>query len=95
MRKQNVKVIGAFLEHKKATSGTRLIEDRCYHLSKGASISTDGQKLYSYWTIIAEWDGDKVLVNNKKYSNTTTLQQHDLALMLSNAGIASEEMGAE
>ena len=91
MRAQNEKVIGAFLEHKSATSGVRDIADG-YYMRKGASISTDGDKLYSYWTVIAKWDGDKVLVNNEKYSNTTTRQQSDLAIMLARKGVASVAM---
>ena len=90
MRAQNEKVIGAFLEHKSATSGERAI-DTGGVIERGASISTDGDKLYSYWTVIAKWDGEKVLVNNTKYSNTTTRQQSDLAIMLARKGVESEE----
>ena len=94
MRVQNERVIGAFLRREKATSGARDIVDG-YYMRKGASISTDGDKLWSYWTVLAEWDGAKVLVNNKKYSNTTTMQQHDLAVMLDRAGVESGELKSE
>lgn len=91
MRVQNEKVISAFLRREKATSGERDIPDG-YYMRRGASISTDGTTLYSYWTPLARWDGDRVLVNRKKYSNTTTRQQQDLALMLDRLKVKQGEL---
>lgn len=77
MRTQNAKVIDAFFEKKNATSPIRNIANG-YFVERGASISTDGAILYSYWTPIAKWVGEKVQVATHKYSNTTTRQQSDL-----------------
>lgn len=83
MRKQNKKVIDAFIAKRKATSGARALMFGGYC----ASISTDGAVLYSYNTPIARWSGDVVVVNEKKYSPTTSRQQSDLALLLKYAGV--------
>lgn len=91
MRMQNAKVIGKFLLREKATSPVRKIEED-YHVYKGASISTDGRKLWSYATVIAEWRGDVVAINGKKYSNTTTMQQHDLRNMCKMLKVKTTEM---
>lgn len=61
-------------------------------MARGASISTDGRKLWSYWTVIAEWRGDVVAINGKKYSNTTTMQQHDLRDMCKMLNVKTEEL---
>lgn len=94
MRKQNVKVIEAFLEKRSAQSPKRNITGYNYIIYRGCSISTDGRKLYSYSTPIAEWRGDVVAIDSSKYSNTTTLQQNDLALMLKQNGVKTEPMYA-
>lgn len=91
MRKQNANVIGKFLLREKATSGERAI-DTGGVIEHGASISTDGRKLWSYWTVIAEWRGDVVAINDKKYSNTTTMQQHDLRNMCKMLKVKTEVM---
>ena len=91
MRKQNANVIGKFLLREKATSPVRNIKED-YHVYKGASISTDGTRLWSYNTIIAQWGGDTVLINNTKYSNTTTMQQHDLRNMCKMLKVKTAEM---
>lgn len=44
MRVQNEKVIKAWLDGRKATSAVRDIADG-YYMHKGASISTDGEKI--------------------------------------------------
>jgi hypothetical protein len=46
----------------------------------GRSISTDGNRIFSYQTCIVERQGDgRVLVNRTKYSPTTSQQQSALA----------------
>lgn len=47
------------------------------------SISTDGTKLLSYFTTIAERVGDTIIVNSTKYSVTTSRQQNLLRKELS------------
>ena len=86
MRVQNEKVIRAWLEGRKATSTVRDIPNGVF-VERGASISTDGKKLFSYWTPIA-WHEDGVLVvDMRKYSLTTTMQQSDLKQMLAERNI--------
>ncbi len=86
MRVQNEKVIKAWLDGHVATSAVRDIADG-YYIRKGASISTDGEKLYSYWTPIAWREDGKVVVDMRKYSMTTTLQQSDLKQILAQKDI--------
>lgn len=86
MRVQNEKVIKAWLDGRKATSQVRDIADG-YYMRKGASISTDGKKLYSYWTPIAWYEDGGVVVDMRKYSMTTTMQQSDLKQILAQRDI--------
>ena len=37
-----------------------------------STLSIDGDNLINYWTTIATRDGDTILLNNKKYSRTTS-----------------------
>ena len=39
------------------------------------SVSSDGRRLFSYATCIAEWSAEQLLVNISKYSVTTSKQQ--------------------
>lgn len=82
MRVQNERVIEKFLKREQGTSPKRNYANG-YYMRHGASISTDGTTLYSYSTPIARWVGDTVEYTERKYSNTTTRQQSDLAVMLS------------
>lgn len=91
MRVQNEKVGGAFLKKKTATSGERDIADG-YYMKRGASISTDGAILWSYWTPLAKWDGDRVKMDARKYSLTTTLQQSDLRQLCKREGVELVEV---
>lgn len=44
--------------------------------AKQGSVSTVGDKLYSYNTVIAERQGEHLIVNMTKYSSTTSTQQN-------------------
>lgn len=94
MRVQNEKVIKAFLRGKRASSPVRDYCDGVY-MRKGASISTDGVILYSYETPIARWattdDRDGILINSRKYSNTTSRQQADLLALVKEFGYKTAE----
>ena len=94
MRVQNEKVGGAFLKKKRATSGQRDIVNGCY-VERGASISTDGATLWSYWTRLAVWDGDHVKMDARKYSMTTTQQQSDLRQLCRREGVKLVEVMGE
>lgn len=63
--KSNRAVIEAFLDRKEAKSG---------------SMSSEFGKLYSYSTVIAQWnkEGTGLIVNSRRYSPTTTRQQSEL-----------------
>ena len=81
-------VIAAFLSRKKAKTPTR---DLMYG-GRDCSISTDGARLWSYSTIIAQWSGDVVLINNTKYSRTNSKQQSELKRQIEAAGIEAGEL---
>lgn len=55
-------------------------------LGKG-SLQSDGMKLYSYLTCIAEWDKDALLINITKYSPTTSHHQNLLKRHCDRLGI--------
>lgn len=92
MVKQNEYVIRKFLAKEAGSSPTRDYPDRGLYMTRGSSISSTGNKLYSYSTPIAEWNGNKVMVNEQKYSHTTSRQQSDLKRMLAEAGIKTARM---
>lgn len=86
MRVQNEKIIKAWLDGRVATSPVRDIPNGVF-IERGASISTDGEKLYSYWTPIAWREDGGVVVDMRKYSMTTTMQQSDLKQILAKENI--------
>lgn len=78
MRVQNEKIIKAWAQGRKATSPVRDIDTGVY-TERGASVSTDGKKIFSYWTPIAWWGkSGQLVVDMKKYSYTTTRLQSDI-----------------
>lgn len=86
MRVQNEKIITAWLEGRKATSAVRDIPNGVF-VERGASISTDGKKLFSYWTPLAWYEDGVLVVDMRKYSLTTTMQQSDLKQILAQKDI--------
>lgn len=82
------KVIQQFLARKSAHTPIR---DLMWG-GRNCSISTDGAKLWSYNTVIAQWGGNAVLINNTKYSRTTSKQQSALKLECKNLNIKTAEM---
>jgi hypothetical protein len=61
MARTNKDVAVSFLHHTKHTSSTK-------------NFHSDGVRLWSYNTVIAQWDGDRLIVNATKYSSTTSCQ---------------------
>lgn len=59
MAHTNKDVAVAFLKHERHTSSTR-------------NFHSDGVRLWSYNTVIAQWDGGRLIVNATKYSSTTS-----------------------
>jgi len=51
----------------------------------GSSVSSKQDKLFSYNTIIAQWFDDTLLVNNTKYSSTTSKTQGRLIRSINNS----------
>ena len=92
MVKQNEYVIRKFLAKEAGSSPTRDYPDRGIYMTRGSSISSTGDKLYSYSTPIAEWKKDKIMLNENKYSVTTSRQQSDLKRMITEAGIQTGRM---
>jgi hypothetical protein len=45
---------------------------------RGSSVTSDQNKLFSYNTVIAQWFENTLLVNNTKYSPTTSKAQRYL-----------------
>ena len=73
----NEVVIKLFLNHQEAHTPTRNITNGVYTY-KGQTLHTDGQKLWNYNTIIAEWKDSRLYINTKKYSVTTSKIQHKI-----------------
>lgn len=59
MSHTNRDVINAFMNHQTLNSSTQ-------------NCRTDGNKLWSYRTVIAQWHQGKVIINTTKYSPTTS-----------------------
>jgi hypothetical protein len=78
MRKNTETVVGAFLSHARAGK-------------LGDSISTDGERIFSYRTCIVERTGPRrVAFNVTKYSATTTRQQAEIRRELSRHAFTME-----
>lgn len=81
-------VIKQFLARKTAHTPIRNL----MYGGRNCSISTDGTRLWSYNTVIAQWGGDAVLINNTKYSRTTSKQQGMLRYECEKLNVRTEEM---
>ena len=46
--------------------------------ASGSNLLSVNGTLYSYYTPIAQWNGDVILLNTQKYSKTTTTIQNKL-----------------
>ena len=42
----------------------------------GSNLTIEGDNLINYSTVIAKREGNKILLNNRKYSKTTTVNQN-------------------
>lgn len=84
-------VIGAFLRRDRAHTPYRNAPLNNVWNWRGASLTSTGDKLVSYETIVAEWRDGRVLITPLKYSATTSKQ----CGMLKNAcAMAGVETGA-
>ena len=67
----NQTVILAFLEKKAAHTPTRNIQNG-YYMYKGQTLKSNGLELINYSTRIAYHESNKLYLNIKKYSSTTS-----------------------
>ena len=82
----NETVLRAFLSHSKAHTPTRIITNGIYQY-KGQTLTTDGEKLWNYNTIIAFWQNNKIFMDTHKYSVTTTKIQNKLRQLIDEYGM--------
>lgn len=59
---------------------------------RGASLTSTGDKLISYETLIAEWRGGVLAINGAKYSATTSKQQGMLRRECEKLNVKTEVM---
>ena len=59
---------------------------------RSASLNSISGKLVSYNTVIADWEGNKIRINSKKYSSTTSAQTGALKRAAQSQGITIEEV---
>ena len=84
---KNEKVIEKFLERESARTSLRTIVNGYYEY-QGRTLQTDGNKLINYSTIIAYFDSDnKLYLNTRKYSVTTSKIQNTIKKLASNLGL--------
>ena len=91
---KNEKVIEKFLEREQAKTGLRTIFDGVYEYS-GRTLQTDGNKLINYSTIIAYFEEDKLYLNTRKYSVTTSKIQNKLRELANGKGLTIVEYVGE
>lgn len=91
---KNEKVIEKFLERESAKTGLRTILNGYYEY-QGRTLQTDGNKLINYSTIIAYFEEDKLYLNTRKYSVTTTKIQNTIRRLASDMGLSITEYVGE
>lgn len=78
--------------------GRRLADAITYFLQRkegyGGHLISDGRRLYSYLTIIAQWEGEAVRLPNpyKMYSRTTSRHRNMLRVMATAQDIVLKEV---
>lgn len=90
----NEKVIIAFLEGRSAHTPTRDIPNG-YYMERGQTLSTDGIELINYWTRMAYKKDNKVYLNVRKYSPTTTKIQGKISFLAHQYGYEVVEYKGE
>jgi len=90
---KNEKVIEKFLERENAKTGLRTIFDGVYEY-QGRTLTSTGNKLINYSTIIAYFENDTLYLNTRKYSVTTSKIQNTIRRLASDIGLSiTEYMG--
>ena len=73
----NENVIKLFLQKKKAQTNKRQILNG-YYIYEGRTLTSDGNMLINYSTVIAMHLADKLYLNTTKYSRTTSTIQNQI-----------------
>lgn len=73
----NTDVLKCFLQGQKAQTPKRQIQNG-YYMYEGRTLTTDGTTLINYKTRIAYKKYNKLMINKRKYSVTTSKIQHQL-----------------
>ena len=91
----NKQVINNFLNRKVGATPTREINKNgwysCYSWI-GNTLTSTGDVLINYKTVIAYWKKDKLYINIKKYSNTTSHIQTEIKRQATNNNIKYTEV---
>lgn len=82
----NEKVILQFLDKKAGHTPKRDITFGVY-IRRGCTLNSYGYKLINYETLLAYWKDNKVYLNIKKYSSTTSKIQNKLRELAKESGI--------
>lgn len=85
---RNEEVIKRFLKHQEGHTPKRYTYDGLYT----STLWTRENELVNYQTVIARWDSNKIILNTKKYSSTTSKIQHMIERVCEEYGIEIEVM---
>lgn len=85
---RNEEVIKRFLKHQEGHTPKRYTYDDQYT----STLWTRENELVNYQTVIARWDSNKIILNTKKYSPTTSKIQHKIERVCEEYGIEIETM---
>lgn len=87
-----LEVIKQFLAHESAHTPYRNAPLNNVWRWRGASLTSTGDKLISYETVVAEWRGDSVAITPVKYSATTSKQCGMLRAQCKMLNVKTEEL---
>ena len=90
----NEKVIKEFLQGNQAKTQKRNIQNG-YYTYEGRTLWTNGNILVNYNTNIARLEGEKLYLNIKKYSSTTSRIQSKIKYLASQMGFEVIEVKEE
>lgn len=85
-------VVESFINHKMAYTPRRDAPLNGIWRWHGSSLSSTGETLISYETMIAKWHDGKVAITDNKYSSTTSRQVSLLRSMCLQAGIKTDTL---
>ena len=85
---KNETVIRNFLNNREGHTPKRHTYDGQYT----STLWTRENELVNYQTVIARWHNNKIILNTKKYSSTTSKIQHKIERVCEEYGIEIETM---